>query len=64
MSAASVYLFLVDELIVLDIFFLQKSAIEQDIIIIDEDTKNMLESMGFKDLPGTQTAAAITGGRA
>ena len=42
----------------------QKSAIEQDIIIIDEDTKNMLESMGFKDLPGTQTAPAVSGGRA
>eukprot|EP00353_Schmidingerella_taraikaensis_P012321 CAMPEP_0185572796 /NCGR_PEP_ID=MMETSP0434-20130131/4664_1 /TAXON_ID=626734 ORGANISM="Favella taraikaensis, Strain Fe Narragansett Bay" /NCGR_SAMPLE_ID=MMETSP0434 /ASSEMBLY_ACC=CAM_ASM_000379 /LENGTH=69 /DNA_ID=CAMNT_0028188797 /DNA_START=84 /DNA_END=289 /DNA_ORIENTATION=+ len=31
-------------------FVPEKSAIEQDIIIIDEDTKNMLESMGFKDL--------------
>ena len=36
----------------------QKSAIEKDIITIDEDTKNMLEAMGFKDLPGTQIAAA------
>mmetsp|Transcript_26189 Transcript_26189/g.34967 ORF Transcript_26189/g.34967 Transcript_26189/m.34967 type:complete len:128 (+) Transcript_26189:42-425(+) len=45
-------------------FVPEKSAIEQDIIIIDEDTKNMLESMGFKDLPGTQTAPAVSGGRA
>jgi hypothetical protein len=43
---------------------LQKSAIEQDIIVIDEDTKNMLESIGFKDLSGTQTAAATTGAAA
>ncbi|CAM9350783.1 unnamed protein product, partial [Ectocarpus fasciculatus] len=39
-------------------FVPEKSAIEKDIITIDEDTKNMLEAMGFKDLPGTQIAVA------
>lgn len=42
----------------------QKSAIEQDIIVVDEDTKNMLEAMGFKDLPGTQVAAPAPAARA
>jgi hypothetical protein len=39
----------------------QRSAIDQDIISIDKDTQSMLESIGFKDLPGTQLAGAARG---
>lgn len=34
--------------------FIQRSAIEHDIIAIDNDTKEMLEAMNFKDLAGVQ----------
>lgn len=35
---------------------LQRSAIEQDVIMIDADTKAMLDAMNFKDLVGVQVA--------
>ena len=38
----------------------EKSAIEQDIINIDADTRDMLEAMDFKDLPGISVANAAT----
>jgi hypothetical protein len=34
----------------------QRSAIEQDVILIDSDTKDMLDSINFKDLAGVQVA--------
>lgn len=34
--------------------FSQRSAIEQDVILIDADTKDMLDAMNFKDLVGVQ----------
>jgi hypothetical protein len=37
--------------------FPQRSAIEQDVIVIDNDTKEMLEAMNFKDLSGVQVAS-------
>jgi small subunit ribosomal protein S17e len=39
------------------VFFLQKSAIEQDVIQIDSDTKDMLEAMDFKDMAGISVVA-------
>lgn len=44
---------------VADPFFLlmhlpQRSAIEQDVIVIDADTKEMLDAINFKDLSGVQ----------
>jgi small subunit ribosomal protein S17e len=33
-------------------FVPERSAIEQDVINIDSDTKDMLESIGFKDMSG------------
>lgn len=39
---------------------LQKSAIEQDVIVIDNDTKEMLEAINFKDLAGIQVGADNT----
>jgi hypothetical protein len=36
---------------------LQRSAIEQDVIVIDQDTKDMLDSINFKDLSGIQVAS-------
>ncbi|KAJ1408443.1 ribosomal protein S17e [Ochromonadaceae sp. CCMP2298] len=35
-------------------FVPEKSAIEQDVIHIDSDTKDMLDSLNFKDLSGVQ----------
>ena len=35
----------------------QRSAIEHEVIIIDNDTKDMLEAINFKDLPGIQVQA-------
>jgi hypothetical protein len=35
---------------------LQRSAIEQDVIVIDQDTKDMLDAINFKDLSGVQVA--------
>jgi small subunit ribosomal protein S17e len=37
-------------------FVPERSAIEQDVIVIDSDTKEMLESINFKDLAGVQVA--------
>jgi small subunit ribosomal protein S17e len=37
-------------------FVPERSAIEQDVIVIDSDTKDMLESINFKDLAGVQVA--------
>jgi len=34
----------------------QRSAIEQDVIVIDADTKEMLDAINFKDLSGVQVA--------
>jgi hypothetical protein len=34
----------------------QRSAIEQDVIVIDSDTKDMLDAMNFKDLSGVQVS--------
>lgn len=36
---------------------IQRSAIEQDVIVIDADTKAMLEAMNFKDLSGIQVSS-------
>jgi len=38
-------------------FVPERSAIEQDVILIDADTKDMLDSINFKDLPGVQVTA-------
>jgi len=38
-------------------FVPERSAIEQDVIVIDSDTKDMLDAMNFKDLSGVQVAA-------
>ena len=35
----------------------QRSAIEHEVIVIDNDTKDMLEAINFKDLPGIQVQA-------
>ena len=35
----------------------QRSAIEQDVIVIDSDTRDMLESINFRDLAGIQVQA-------
>jgi len=35
-------------------FVPERSAIEQDVINIDNDTKEMLEAINFKDLPGVR----------
>ena len=35
-------------------FVPERSAIELDIITIDEDTKDMLDAIGFKDMAGLQ----------
>lgn len=43
---------------------MQKSAIEQDTIHIDADTRDMLEAMDFKDLPGIQVTPLNASGRA
>mmetsp|Transcript_5195 Transcript_5195/g.10783 ORF Transcript_5195/g.10783 Transcript_5195/m.10783 type:complete len:128 (+) Transcript_5195:30-413(+) len=45
-------------------FVPEKSAIEQDTIHIDADTRDMLEAMDFKDLPGIQVTALNASGRA
>jgi hypothetical protein len=39
------------------IYYLQRSAIELEVIGIDNDTKDMLEAINFKDLPGIQVQA-------
>mmetsp|Transcript_16293 Transcript_16293/g.27267 ORF Transcript_16293/g.27267 Transcript_16293/m.27267 type:complete len:124 (+) Transcript_16293:63-434(+) len=38
-------------------FVPEKSAIEQDVIQIDSDTKDMLDAMDFKDLAGISVVA-------
>ena len=38
-------------------FVPEKSAIEQDVIQIDSDTKDMLEAMDFKDMAGISVVA-------
>mmetsp|Transcript_14328 Transcript_14328/g.26815 ORF Transcript_14328/g.26815 Transcript_14328/m.26815 type:complete len:124 (+) Transcript_14328:38-409(+) len=38
-------------------FVPEKSAIEQDVIQIDNDTKDMLDAMDFKDLAGISVVA-------
>ena len=38
-------------------FVPEKSAIELDTILIDSDTKDMLKSMGFEELPNVQVQA-------
>jgi small subunit ribosomal protein S17e len=38
-------------------FVPEKSAIEQDHIDIDSDTKDMLEAMNFKDLAGVSVSS-------
>ena len=35
-------------------FVPERSAIEQDVIVIDSDTRDMLESINFKDMSGIQ----------
>eukprot|EP00602_Paraphysomonas_sp_CaronLab_P005474 CAMPEP_0185023942 /NCGR_PEP_ID=MMETSP1103-20130426/6662_1 /TAXON_ID=36769 /ORGANISM="Paraphysomonas bandaiensis, Strain Caron Lab Isolate" /LENGTH=127 /DNA_ID=CAMNT_0027556745 /DNA_START=50 /DNA_END=433 /DNA_ORIENTATION=+ len=45
-------------------FVPEKSAIEQDIIIIDSDTRDMLEAMDFKDLPGISVVNGNNAARA
>lgn len=37
---------------------IQKSAIENDIIMVDVDTKNMLDSFVSRDIPGVLVQAA------
>ena len=39
-------------------FVPERSAIEQDVINIDSDTKDMLESIGFKDMSGISVVSA------
>mmetsp|Transcript_43572 Transcript_43572/g.57707 ORF Transcript_43572/g.57707 Transcript_43572/m.57707 type:complete len:124 (+) Transcript_43572:25-396(+) len=39
-------------------FVPEKSAIEQDVIQIDSDTKDMLDAMDFKDLAGISVVGA------
>jgi small subunit ribosomal protein S17e len=41
-------------------FVPERSAIEQDTIVVDQDTMNMLEAINFKDMAGIQ----VTGVRA
>lgn len=36
-------------------FVPEQSALEKDTIHIDGETRNLLEHLGFKDLPGTAT---------
>mmetsp|Transcript_21899 Transcript_21899/g.23865 ORF Transcript_21899/g.23865 Transcript_21899/m.23865 type:complete len:125 (+) Transcript_21899:33-407(+) len=38
----------------------ERSQLEQDVITIDVDTKEMLEAMNFKDLSGVQVAGEVT----
>eukprot|EP00596_Hydrurales_sp_CCMP1899_P003089 CAMPEP_0119041484 /NCGR_PEP_ID=MMETSP1177-20130426/12312_1 /TAXON_ID=2985 /ORGANISM="Ochromonas sp, Strain CCMP1899" /LENGTH=82 /DNA_ID=CAMNT_0007007557 /DNA_START=213 /DNA_END=461 /DNA_ORIENTATION=+ len=38
-------------------FVPERSAIEQEVIVIDNDTRDMLEAINFKDLPGIQVQA-------
>ena len=37
-------------------FVPERSAIELDTIVVDQDTMNMLESINFKDMQGIQVA--------
>ncbi len=48
------FCFKFNQLFMILLKILQRSAIEQDIILIDNDTKEMLESINFKDLAGVQ----------
>ena len=43
-------------------FVPERSALDQDVIIIDADTKNMLESIMFKDMSGIEVRSLSTGG--
>ena len=38
-------------------FVPERSAIESDVIVIDQDTMNMLESINFKDMAGVTVSA-------
>ena len=38
-------------------FVPDRSALDQDVIVIDADTKDMLESINFRDMSGIQVAA-------
>ena len=38
-------------------FVPERSALEQDVIMIDADTKDMLDSINFKDMSGIQVAS-------
>ena len=44
-------------------FVPERSALDQDIIIIDNDTKDMLESISFKDMTGIEVRPLNIGGR-
>jgi hypothetical protein len=41
------------------VHYLQRSAIEHEVIVIDNDTKEMLEAINFKDLPGISVQPVI-----
>jgi small subunit ribosomal protein S17e len=43
-------------------FVPERSALDQDVIIIDADTKNMLESIMFKDMSGIEVRSLSAGG--
>mmetsp|Transcript_24625 Transcript_24625/g.32023 ORF Transcript_24625/g.32023 Transcript_24625/m.32023 type:complete len:81 (+) Transcript_24625:367-609(+) len=40
-------------------FVPEVSAIDQEVIEIDGDTKDMLDALDFKDLPGVQVTSTI-----
>jgi len=44
-------------------FVPDRSALDQDVIVIDADTKDMLEAMNFKDFKGIEVKALNIGGR-
>eukprot|EP00605_Chrysophyceae_sp_TOSAG23-4_P002200 GSChrysophyteH1.ASY1.ANO1.2430.1 assembled CDS len=44
-------------------FVPDRSALDQDVIIIDNDTKEMLESINFKDMSGVEVRALNITGR-
>jgi len=43
-------------------FVPERSALDQDVIIIDADTKAMLESIMFKDMSGIEVRSLTAGG--
>lgn len=38
----------------LNLMMWQRSAIDKDVITIDSDTSEMLEALGFKNIPGVE----------